>query len=64
MSKIITFTIDPKTGEVESSMAGWKGKGCHAVQDAFTKALGGETLVDKKLPEYNSTVTKSVCVTR
>lgn len=64
MAKIITATIDPATGEVEVLLDGYKGKGCHAVQDVITKALGGEVLVDKKLPEYNAVVTNTVCAKR
>jgi hypothetical protein len=64
MARIITATIDPVTGEVAIDLAGYKGKGCHAVQDAFTKGLGGKTLVDQKKPEFNATVTTDTCVTR
>lgn len=64
MAKIITATIDPETGEVEVVLGGYKGKGCHAVQEVITKALGGEVLVDKKLPEYNAVVTNAATVKR
>ena len=64
MARTITATIDPVTGEVEVDLAGYRGKGCHAIQDVITKALGGTTLVDTKKPEYNATVIKTKCVTR
>lgn len=64
MAKIMTMTIDPATGEVEVDLAGYKGKGCHAVQDVMTKALGGEVKVEKKKPEYNSPLTTKTSVTR
>lgn len=64
MAYIITALIDPVTGEVEMDINGAKGVGCHAIQDAFTKALGGEVIVDRKKPEYNAKVTKANCVTR
>ncbi len=63
-NKIVTATIDPETGEVELDLAGYKGKGCHAIQEVFTRALGGKTLVDQKKPEFNATVTKATCITR
>jgi len=62
--KIITATIDPVTGEVEVDLAGYKGKGCHAIQDAYTKALGGEVSVEQKKPEFNAVVTGKTCITR
>lgn len=67
MAKIITATIETEganAGEVSIDLAGYKGKGCHAVQDVFTKGLGGKTLVDTKKPEFNATVTTVACVTR
>lgn len=67
MAKIITATIETEgehAGEVSIDLAGYKGKGCHAVQDVFTKGLGGKTLVDQKKPEFNATVTSATCVTR
>lgn len=60
--KIITATF--KDGEVEVDLAGYKGKGCHAVQEVITKALGGKTLVDRKKPEFNTAVTNAVCAKR
>jgi hypothetical protein len=64
MAKIITATIDPENGEVEVDLAGYKGKGCHAIQEAFSKALGGKTIVDTKKPEFNATVTSATCIKR
>jgi hypothetical protein len=57
VAKIITATIDPVTGLVELDIAGAKGKGCHQIQEAFSKGLGGETIVDTKKPEFYATVT-------
>lgn len=62
--KILTATIDPDTGEVEVDLAGYNGKGCHAVQDVISKALGGETLVETKKPEYNKPMTTNHCIVR
>jgi len=64
MAKFVTATIDHETAEVEIDLAGYKGKGCHALQDAFSKALGGKTVVEKKKPEFNAVVTGKTCITR
>ena len=64
MARIITATIDPETGEVEVDLAGYKGKGCHAIQDAFSKGLGGKTVKETKKPEFNTVVTSNTCITR
>lgn len=63
MAKIITATIDPVTGEVAIDLAGYEGNGCHAVQDAFTKGLGGKTLMGQKKP-YIPGLHTNTCVTR
>lgn len=64
MAKILTCTIDPATGKVETDLAGYQGKGCHAVQEVITKALGGTVEIDRKKPEYNKAQTSNVCITR
>jgi hypothetical protein len=64
MAKIITATIDPATGEVETELNGYQGKGCHAIQDVITKALGGEVTVERRKPEFNKAQTSNVCVTK
>jgi hypothetical protein len=67
MAKIITAMIETEgaeAGVVSIDLAGYKGKGCHAVQEVFTKGLGGKTLVDTKKPEFNAAVTTAVRVTR
>ena len=64
MAKILTCTINPATGEVEVDLAGYQGKGCHAVQEVITKALGGDVEIDRKKPEYNKALTKDVCITK
>lgn len=61
MAKIMTFTID-EHGNVESDAAGYHGVGCHAVQDAVTKALGGEVTEEHRKPEYNKPLTNTVCI--
>ena len=63
-NKLLTATIDPVTGEVELDLAGYKGKGCHALQDVFSKALGGETLTETRKPEFNAPLNAPRCVTR
>lgn len=65
MAKIITGTFDPSNPEdVEVDLAGYKGKGCHAVQDVITAALGGKVKAEQKKPEFNATVTSAVCAKR
>jgi hypothetical protein len=62
--KLITATIDPETGDVDVELDGYKGKGCHAIQEIFTKALGGKTKKLVRKSEYNAPVTKTACQTR
>lgn len=62
--KLITMLIDPETGDAEVETDGYKGKGCSAVQDIFTKALGGETKKTVRKSEYNAPVTKTACITK
>lgn len=64
MAKTLTATIDPTTGEVELDLDGYKGKGCHAIQEVFTKALGGKVVAEQKKPEFNAVVTRTNCITR
>lgn len=64
MAKMLTVTIDPKTGEVETDLSGYQGKGCHAVQEVITKALGGKVNVETKKPEFNKALTTNTCITR
>jgi hypothetical protein len=65
MAKILTAILDPATGEMEIDLAGYKGKGCHAVQEAVTKAMGGQVLEDRRKAEYNQLEpAKTNCVTR
>lgn len=51
MAKIITVTIDEE-GNPSVDLDGYQGKGCHAVQEGFERALGKSTKVVRK-PEYN-----------
>jgi hypothetical protein len=60
--KIITITID-ENGDSEIDLAGYKGKGCHAVQEIFKKAAGGETKKLTQKPEYFQQ-TSTPCVSR
>jgi len=62
MSKIVTITIDPDNPEVEVDLDGYQGKGCHAVQEAFQKAFGGESRKTVRKAEYHKPVTKNVNV--
>lgn len=48
----ITFRINQETGEVESETEGFHGKGCAAVQEVFSKALGKAESVTVK-PEFH-----------
>lgn len=60
MAKIITVTIDDN-GDPVIDLAGYRGKGCHAVQEVFGRALGVTTKAVKK-PEYNTPVKNTNCV--
>lgn len=62
--KVMTVTIDPANGDVDVDLAGYQGKGCHAVQEAMTKALGGDVKVERRKPEFNTPLTNKVAVTR
>jgi hypothetical protein len=64
MAKIITVTIDPETADAEIDLAGYKGKGCHAVQEVFARDLGGESKKLVRKSEFNAPVTKTACQTR
>lgn len=52
--EIAIVTIDPETGDVELDLKGFHGKGCHAIQEAVSKALGGDVTATKQKPEYHS----------
>lgn len=67
MAKIIDAVVDmegPTAGQVAIETSGYAGVGCSAVQDAFTKGLGGDAIETKRKPEFNAKVTKTVCQTR
>jgi hypothetical protein len=67
MAKIIEAIVDMEgdtAGQVAIETSGYAGVGCTAVQDAFTKGLGGEAIETKRKPEFNTKVTKTVCQTR
>jgi len=63
MAKIATVTYGPH-GEVEVDLNGFQGKGCHAIQEALTKDLGGTVKKDTLKPEYNKPLTTATCITR
>jgi hypothetical protein len=63
-TKIVTLTIDPETAEVEVETAGYQGKGCAAVVEAFVKDFGGRVTEDRRKLEYNTPVTNQLCVKR
>jgi len=67
MAKIIDAWVTMEgddAGQVAIETSGYAGVGCHAVQDAFTKGLGGDVIEEKRKPEYNTKVTLNKCVTR
>ena len=65
MAKILVATLDPATGEMEIDLQGYKGKGCHAVQEAISKAMGATTIEEHRKSEYNQLEpAKTNCVTR
>jgi hypothetical protein len=67
MAKIITMTIETEgaeAGDATVELDGYKGKGCHAIQEIFAKALGGKTKKLVRKPEYNTPVTTTTCQTR
>jgi hypothetical protein len=55
MAKIITVDVDFEGGDTTIDLAGYHGKGCHAVQEVFGRALGVTTKLVRK-PEYNKPV--------
>jgi hypothetical protein len=58
MTKTIEFRISPDGSEVKIEGKGFKGNEClsNAVTKGVKKALGNETLEEKKKPEYYNTV--------
>ena len=50
--KLITIVIDEK-GDSTVDLEGFQGKGCGAIQEAFAKAVGTSTHVEKKR-EFNA----------
>lgn len=54
MAKIVTMTID-ENGDPTIDLEGYQGKGCHAIQEVFGRALGTTVKAVKK-PEYNKVV--------
>jgi hypothetical protein len=49
--KVIEVTID-KDGGVKTDLQGFKGKGCKAIADAFSQALGGKVVNESVKSEY------------
>jgi hypothetical protein len=39
VAKIITIEIDQETGDITIDLEGYQGKGCAAVQEAFSRTL-------------------------
>ncbi|PWT76230.1 MAG: hypothetical protein C5B59_07100 [Bacteroidetes bacterium] len=56
MAKIITIEID-ENGDQTVDLAGYRGKGCAAVQAVFERAVGKSVKVTRK-QEYNDTNNK------
>jgi hypothetical protein len=63
MAKIAVVTYGPH-GEVEVDLNGFQGKGCHAIQEALTKDLGGEVKKNVQKAEFNKPLTSATCITR
>jgi hypothetical protein len=63
MAKIAVVTYGPH-GEVEVDLNGFQGQGCHAIQEALSKDLGGDVQKEVKKAEFNKPLTKTTCVTR
>jgi len=61
-NKVITIQIDNETGDLTVDLDGYQGRGCAAVQEAFSAVLGKSTHSTNK-PEYTK-VTKSNCFIR
>jgi hypothetical protein len=62
-NKLITVEINNSTGDLTVDLDGYEGKGCGAVQEAFTATLGKSTHSVNK-PEFNKTVCKTTRITR
>ena len=52
MAKIITIEID-ENGDSTVDLEGFQGKGCGAIQEAFAKAVGKSTHIERKR-EFNA----------
>ena len=52
MAKEITITIGD--GQCDVDLEGFQGKGCHAVQEAFAKALAGKQTHVQRKREFNA----------
>ena len=65
MARILVATLDPNTGEMEIDLQGYKGKGCHAIQEAISKAMGAKVIEDRRKSEYNQLEPSNTrCITR
>jgi hypothetical protein len=62
-NRIITVEIDESTADVTVDLAGYEGKGCAAVQEAFARMLGNTTHSTHK-PEFNKVPVKTTCIKR
>jgi len=63
MSKIITITIDEDANQTVET-AGYKGKGCHAVTQAFADAVGQTAGPITRKAEFNQLPTKQNALER
>lgn len=63
MAKTFSIEID-EHGNVAAEASGYKGVGCHAVQEVLSHALGGETIQRTRKPEYNQVASNTKCITR
>jgi hypothetical protein len=51
--KIVTIDTYHDDASVSVDLEGFQGKGCHAIQEAFGKALGTKGASGHVKPEYN-----------
>lgn len=62
-NKIIVVEVDLATGDLTVETDGYEGRGCGAVQEAFSRTLGTSTHSVNK-PEFSHLPTKKACVIR
>jgi hypothetical protein len=63
VAKIITIEIE-ENGDANVDLAGFQGKGCHAIQEAFSRAFGGTSKETVRKPEFNKPLGNNKCIIR